>query len=297
MVIWVRILLMILAVVAIIAVVIVALLALLAIAFVAAIIVLLPILVLVYLFVVIRPRAKAPEDKTLLCDYAHRGLHGNGVPENSLEAFDLACKGGYGIELDVQLSKDGEVVVFHDSTLVRMTGVDKKVCELDASELCELKLGDTEQRIPKFSEVLELVDGRTPILVELKGETTDTSLCPKVAELLREYDGAYCIESFNPLLLGKMRKQLPSAYYGLLYTNTCKDRKKYSLLNIVISCMGLNFIARPDFIAYSHKYRKSLVVKITTRLFRAPKFVWTVKGDEAIKKAHELGEHPIFERR
>ena len=255
------------------------------------------LLALVYLLVIIRPRAKKCENEALLCDYAHRGLHGESVPENSLLAFELAVKEGYGIELDVQLSADGEVMVFHDYRLARMTGCEKKLCELTAEELNALRLKGTDEKIPTFREVLALVDGRVPLLVELKGESTDTSLCPKVAELLCEYGGAYCIESFNPLLLGKMRKQLPLAYYGLLYTNTCKDRKKYSALNIVISCMGLNFIARPDFIAYSHKYRKSLVVKITTCLFRAPKFVWTVKGEEAIKKAHELGEHPIFERR
>ena len=292
----VRILMSVLAVVAVIAVVIVALLALLVIAFVAAIIVLLPILVLVYLFVVIRPRAKAPEDKTLLCDYAHRGLHGNGVPENSLEAFDLACKGGYGIELDVQLSKDGEVVVFHDPTLVRMTGVDKKVCELDASELCELKLGETEQRIPKFSEVLELVDGRTPILVELKGETTDTSLCPKVAELLKDYKGSYCLESFNPYLIGQMKKLLPDSYRGLLYTNVIRDKKKVTPLNLIVTVMGLNFIGTPHFIAYNEEDRNALTVKITTKMFKAPKFVWTVKSKEALDQAHTLGETPIFEK-
>ena len=255
------------------------------------------LLALVYLLVIIRPRAKKCENEALLCDYAHRGLHGESVPENSLLAFELAVKEGYGIELDVQLSADGEVMVFHDYKLARMTGCEKKLCELTVEELSELRLKGTEERIPTFREVLKLVNGRVPLLVELKGESTDTSLCPKVAELLREYKGAYCIESFNPLLIGKMKKQLPGAYYGLLYTNTCKDRKKYSPLNIVISCMGLNFIARPDFIAYNHKYRNALVVKITTCLFRAPKFVWTVKGEEAIREARERGEHPIFERR
>jgi glycerophosphoryl diester phosphodiesterase len=177
-----------------------------------------------------------------------------------------------------------------------MTGKEGKVCDYTAEELGKITLADSEQTIPTFREVLALVDGRVPLLVELKGESADASLCPKVAELLFGYAGAYCIESFNPLLVGNMKKQLPGAYYGLLYTNTCKDRKKYSLLNIVISCMGLNFIARPDFIAYNHKYRNALVVKLTTRIFRAPKFVWTVKGDEAIREAHERGEHPIFER-
>ncbi len=254
------------------------------------------VLLLVYLLIFVRPRARKPQNEALLCDYAHRGLHGGGVPENSLEAFELACKNGYGIELDVQLSRDGTVMVFHDYTLIRMTGVDKKLCELDAEELRALSLNGTEQRIPTFAEVLELVDGRVPILVELKGENLDTALCPKVADHLREYKGDYCIESFNPLLIKEMKKYLPDSYRGLLYTNVCRDKKKKTLLNIVISGMMLNFLARPDFIAYNKLDRDSFFVKLTTRFYHAPKFVWTVKNDEELSKAHTLGECPIFEK-
>ena len=254
------------------------------------------ILLLLYLLVFIRPRAKDPKNAKLLCDYAHRGLWGDGVPENSLEAFELACRNGCGIELDVQLSKDGKVMVFHDYTLVRMTGVDKKLCELDAEELCTLSLASTEQKIPTFEEVLSLVDGRVPILVELKGEDLNTALCPVVADILREYDGEYCIESFNPLLIKEMKKLLPDAYRGLLYTNVCRDKKKKTLLNIVISGMMLNFLARPDFIAYNKFDRNSFFVKITTRFYRAPKFVWTVKGEVEREEAHRNREYPIFEK-
>lgn len=293
---WISIILMALMAIIAVVVAIVAFIVLMVIALVASLIALLPILILIYLLILIRPRAKAPEDKSLLCDYAHRGLHGNGVPENSLEAFDLACKSGYGIELDVQLSKDGEVMVFHDTTLDRMTGVEKKLCDLDASELCELKLAGTEQRIPTFKEVLKLVDGRTPILVELKGETTDTSLCPKVAELLKEYKGSYCIESFNPYLIGQMNKLMPDAYRGLLYTNVIRDQKKASPLNIIVTVMGLNFIGKPNFIAYNEEDRNALPVKIATKLYKAPKVVWTIKSQETLDLAHTLGETPIFEK-
>ena len=251
---------------------------------------------LLYALVFVRPRGKAPKNKALLCDYAHRGLHSRTVPENSIEAFELACKNGYGIELDVQLSRDGTVMVFHDYTLVRMTGLEKKLCELDADELCALSLKGTEQRIPTFAEVLALVDGRVPILVELKGENLDTALCPKVAEQLRRYKGDYCIESFNPLLIKDMKKHLPDSYRGLLYTNVCRDKKKKTLLNIVISGMMLNFLARPDFIAYNKLDRDSFFVKLTTKFYHAPKFVWTVKNDEELDTAHALGECPIFEK-
>ncbi len=256
------------------------------------------ILFLLYILIFIRPRAKACENSRLLCDYAHRGLHDGNTgetPENSLAAFELACKAGHGIELDVQLSKDGVVMVFHDYTLIRMTGVDKKLCELEASELGLLHLAGTEQTIPTFAEVLALVDGRVPILVELKGENFDTALCPKVAEMLSQYKGDYCIESFNPLLIKEMKKHLPESYRGLLYTNACRDKKKATVINVAVSLMLLNFLAKPDFIAFNKIDRGSFPVWVTTHFYRAVKFVWTVRTKEELNVAHEKAEHPIFE--
>jgi glycerophosphoryl diester phosphodiesterase len=253
------------------------------------------ILAIVYLLVLVRPPMKTKADKALICDYAHRGLHKNGVPENSLAAFDAACEAGYGIELDVQLSRDGVVMVFHDYSLLRMTGCDKKLAELDAEELAALKLDGSDQTIPTLKEVLDLVDGRAPLLIELKGEEMDASLCDKVAELLHDYKGAYCFESFNPLLVGSIKKQFPNVFCGLLYTNVCREKKKSSLLNIALTVMALNFIARPDFIAYNQEDRSSLPVRITTGLYSAPRAVWTVKSKEELDTAHKNGEMAIFE--
>lgn len=259
---------------------------------------LLILLALLYLLLFIRPAGKKPQNEALLCDYAHRGLHdGNtaGTPENSLVAFELACREGYGIELDVQLSKDGEVMVFHDYTLVRMTGVEKKLCDLTAEELQQLSLAGTDQNIPTFTQVLSLINGRVPILVELKGENFDTSLCPKVAALLSAYKGDYCIESFNPLLIKDIKKYLPDSYRGLLYTNACRDKKKATVINVAVSLMLLNFLAKPNFIAFNQIDRKSIPVKLTTGFYRAPKFVWTVRSLQDLETAHQFGEHPIFE--
>ncbi len=249
-----------------------------------------------YLVWFVRPRGRAPQNKSLLRDYAHRGLHSESVPENSLAAFEAACQAGFGIELDIQLSSDGEVMVFHDYTLVRMTGKEGKLCDFTASELKTLSLGGREQTIPTFSEVLALVNGRVPLLVELKGEDLNASLCPKAAALLKEYRGDYCIESFNPLLLRAMRKELPETYYGQLYTNVCKDKKKVTPLNILLTLMAFNFLARPDFIAYNTLCRDSLPVKLTTKLYTAERFVWTVRDKDTLYHAHRNGEHPIFER-
>ncbi len=252
------------------------------------------VLALLYCLILVRPSGRLPKDLSLLTDYAHRGLYGNGVPENSLTAFRLACEKGYGSELDVQLSKDGVVMVFHDDTLTRMTGCEKKLCELTRAELDLLRLDGTDERIPTLEEVLATVDGKTPLLIELKGENLDTSLCPKLAELLCRYKGSYCLESFNPLLIKVMKKLLPGCYRGLLYTNVVRERK-LSLLNVAATMMITNFLATPNFIAYDKRERRSIPVRLTTGLFRAPKFVFTVRGKRELLDAHERGESAIFE--
>lgn len=249
-----------------------------------------------YLLVFVRPKAKKPADSRLLCDYAHRGLHDSGTPENSLLAFGKAVENGFGIELDVQLSYDGTVMVFHDYTLTRMTETNKKLSDLNENELKQLSLKATDQKIPTFKEVLALVNGQVPLLIELKGENLNADLCPKVAEALKDYKGPYCIESFNPLLIKAMRKYLPDVFYGQLYTNVCRDKKKYTPLNILLSVMAFNFLAKPNFIAFNKKDRKSLPVRLTTSLYKAPKFVWTAKGEKEIYAAKQLGENAIFEK-
>ena len=258
-----------------------------------AIVVLLGVL---YMCVLVRPRARKPRLRILLCNYAHRGLHDKSAPENSLAAFELACKAHFGIELDVQLSYDGQVMVFHDDTLLRMTGCKNRVREVKAEDLKKLSLAGTKYTIPTLEEVLELVNCRVPLLIELKGEDLDVEICEKVANILEKYPGAYCIESFNPLLLHEMRQYLPQAFYGQLYTNVCRDKKKKSLLNMLLTAMAFNFLSKPDFIAYNQEDRDAFPVRVATELYHAHRFTWTVRSYEEIKLAHELGECAIFER-
>ncbi len=252
-------------------------------------------LILLYSFVLVKPKIHKKYNPKLLCNYAHRGLHGGNIPENSMAAFECAIEKGYGIELDLQLSKDGIVTVFHDYTLKRMTGVDKKLSDVNSAELQKIRLNNTEQTIPTFRQVLDTVNGKVPLLVELKGENLDTSLCEKVAELLSEYNGDYCIESFNPLLVKSIKKYLPNVFCGQLYTNVCRDKKKYSVINIVLSSMAFNFITKPNFIAFNQKDRNALPVILTTKLYKAPKFVWTVKNEDDFYKALNNQEYAIFE--
>ena len=136
-------------------------------------------------------------------NFAHRGLHkmDRSVPENSIPAFDAAARIGYGVELDVRLSADGEVVVFHDDDLKRICGVDSRVDELSWAELSRLNLCGTPNRIPLLSEVLAVIDGRCPIIVELKRSRRHAELCRKTYDILSQYHGRWCVESFDPRIV------------------------------------------------------------------------------------------------
>lgn len=152
---------------------------------------------------------------------AHRGFHDNRseCPENSLPAFERAIQMGYGIELDVQLTKDGVPVVFHDWDLKRAAGVDRKIRDCTFEELQSYRLFGSSQTIPAFETVLELADGRTPLIIELKAEIVHRELCEKCAVLLDRYPGEYCIESFSPLALGWFKRHRPNVLRGQLATN------------------------------------------------------------------------------
>ena len=236
------------------------------------------------LFLIRSAKCPADTDPSLFTHYAHRGLHGEDIPENSLAAFRNAVSHGYGIELDLQLSADGEVMVFHDYTLDRMTGETGKLSDRTAEELRKLRLlrrdgTPSDETIPTLTEVLRTVDGRVPLLIELKGESTDFSLCPAANRILQTYSGAYCVESFNPLLLRWYKRNRPDVFRGLLYTDLFRGIKK-SFLNLLLSGMLLNMFARPHFISYDIRFPKKLPVLLTTSLFKAPHFLWTIRSEE-----------------
>ena len=137
-----------------------------------------------WLFLIL-PRIKDSADTELLrADYAHRGLWNEQIPENSLSAFARAVEAGYGIELDLRRTRDGRIVVFHDENLLRMCGVDARVRDLSLDELRQLRLKGSNETIPTFSEVLRLIGGRVPLMIEIKGERADEKLLRPASELL-----------------------------------------------------------------------------------------------------------------
>jgi glycerophosphoryl diester phosphodiesterase len=204
--------------------------------------------------------------------FAHRGMFGAENPENSLGAFKKAVENGYGIELDVQLSSDGEAVVFHDPSLLRLYGENILVNSLTAEEL-------KEYGIPTLREALEIIDGKVPVIVELKGESRDISVAPIAAEVLDEYVGEYCVESFNPFIIKWFKDCRPDVIRGQLSGSHLTEGKK-SIKFFMLENLMFNFISRPDFIAYDHKSRAKVSLALCRKLFNIPVFAWTIKTSE-----------------
>ena len=212
--------------------------------------------------------------------YAHRGLHNEERAENSLSAFRAAADAGFAIELDVRLSSDGELVVFHDDTLDRMTCESGRVDSKTADELSKIRLGGTNDTIPTFREVLELIDGRVPLLIELKEDAGKYGVTEKTVEILRDYKGRYIIESFNPLALSRVKKLMPEALRGFLSQNFLRDKKYRAFTYFLLQNLILNVICRPDFIAFNHADYKMKAFRLAKRIFGVPTLAWTVKSED-----------------
>lgn len=229
--------------------------------------------------------------------YAHRGLHDNqsAAPENSLAAFRRAVDAGYGIELDVQLSRDRIPVVFHDYTLERACGVKGYVKDYTYEELQQFHLFQSEERIPGFEDVLKLVDGRVPLIVELKIEFKDLSLCPIADRLLRRYKGMYCMESFNPLGLFWYRCHRKDVMRGQLSDAFWQEGEYRGILYLLLQNLLTNFIGRPDFVAYHSKYPRTLSRKICCDVMGALGAAWTIKSQEELDRARKDFDLFIFE--
>ena len=211
--------------------------------------------------------------------YAHRGLHNTDgtAPENSLPAFRLAAERGYGIELDVHITKDDQIIVFHDDDLLRMCGVDAKTEDFTYAELQQLTLAGTEHRIPLFTEVLEVYAGAGPMVLELKTGPRKYELCEKTYELLKGYVGDVCIESFDPRIVRWWRLNAPEYIRGqLAQPAEFYPETQPKILSFALAHSLTNFLGRPHFIAY--KLGKKPLGTCIAEAMGAMKFSWTSKS-------------------
>jgi glycerophosphoryl diester phosphodiesterase len=231
-------------------------------------------------------------------NYAHRGLHGNGVPENSMAAFRAALDAGCGVELDLHLLKNGSLAVFHDGTLDRCTGKSGKPEDLTAADLADYPLEGTAETIPLFSQVLELFAGKAPIIVELKPVGGNhAALCQAACDLLDGYNGPYCLESFDPRCIHWLKKHRPDLIRGQLSEDFVHNPESpLSLpMKFLLTHLLENFLTRPDFVAYRFKDRKALSPFLARKVWGAQGVTWTITRKEDLETAHKEGWLPIFE--
>lgn len=234
-------------------------------------------------------------------EYAHRGLHDlrNGIPENSLAAFRNAAAHGFGAELDVHLSKDGRLFVMHDENLHRMTGCSADICELTSAELEQFTLAGTREPIPYLEEVLPIFDNaHLPLIIELKPAGNDhSSLAKAVLKVLADYpELEFCIESFDPLAMLTIRRLDKSIVRGQLSSNFMREPEKLHFpLTFLLKNLLLNFLSRPDFVAYKFKYRKSLSMRLCKWLYEVQEFNWTIRTKPQAAKSLREGSVIIFE--
>ncbi len=265
--------------------------------------------VAVYLWM-LWPAHPTPSMRKLLegMKFAHRGFHDNktDAPENSLKAFAAAIDLKYGIELDIHLTRDGELVVFHDDTLTRICGVRKPVGALALSELETLPLLGTGETIPSFEKVLSLVGGQVPLLVEFKtglpGSSDVVPLCERAMQALDAYSGAYCVESFDASVLGWFRKNRPAVMRGQLalgvgtYVPALGKQGAEAIplyRRRMLSWLLYNFRSRPHFISY--RFEDAGLPLRLCRLLGAMVSVWTVRKAEDSARLLREYDAVIFE--
>lgn len=255
-------------------------------------------LIVLYLLA-LRGRTKHPLLRRLCkWNYAHRGLHGNGVPENSLAAFQKALDAGYGSELDIHLLADGNLAVIHDSSLQRTAGVDVKIESLRTEDLQNYRLEGTDEKIPTFREVLDLYSGNAPLIVELKPEGGNfAQLSEAACAALESYQGLYCLESFDPRCIHWLKQNRPDLVRGQLSYNSFADKNCNVPwpLRLCMTNLLSNFWNSPDFIAYNFCERSNLSVRIARKLWKIQGVTWTLHNREDYETAIAEGWIPIFE--
>ncbi len=222
---------------------------------------------------------------------AHRGLHTDELPENSSAAFENAIRNGYPIEMDVRIIDDGTVIVFHDDKLARMTGSDGYASTLKAADLDNLRLAGTDEKIPTFEQFLTQINGRTPLLIEIKNEAKVGALESKVMQMLKGYTGRFAVQSFNPYSMEYFKLNAPDIARGQL---SCVFDKRIltRLKRYLLSHLKMNHVSSPDFISYSID---NLPNKYVTKT-KLPVLAWTVRSNTEAEKVAHCSDNIIFEK-
>ncbi len=226
--------------------------------------------------------------------FAHRGLHGSGVVENSRAAFEAAIAAGHSVETDVQVSKDGEAMVFHDYELDRLTDKSGPVIDRKAAKLEKLTLKGSDETIPRLPEMLALVDGRVPIMIELKAKSRKVKkLCRSVAAALADYRGEAAIMSFNPEVGRWFMRNAPAVVRGLVITEKFEVTLAQRLKGPMQRSLSV-FRAEPQFLAYDIRDLPSAFAA-SLREKGMPVVTWTVRTEDEHARATKCADQIVYE--
>lgn len=226
---------------------------------------------------------------------AHRGLQGGNIPENSLTAFKAAADIGLAIELDVRLTKDCKLVVFHDKDLMRMCGVEGNVRDYTYNQLGAFTLKGSDEKIPLLTDVLKCVGGRVPLLIEIKNGEPLISTEKRLNALLKKYVGDYAVQSFDPLSMLWFRIFAPNVTRGQLISQNKKNFDlEYILRLICANPLVWRLISKPDFISADLR-SASQSQKQQAQEIGADYIIWTVRTKEQLKAANYFTDTVIFE--
>lgn len=221
---------------------------------------------------------------------AHRGLHNEDVPENSLLSYEKAIEKNYPIEIDIRIIDDGNVIVFHDDTLGRMTDKDGYASNLRTQDLSSLYLSGSDQTIPTLEQVLTIVNGKVPLLIETKATAKIGDLEHKTLEMLKGYNGEFAMQSFNPYSMEYFRKHAPDIIRGQLSCSApsgLKGHKRNALAHLKVTR-----ISDPHFISYAFT---DLPNKYVTKK-NLPTLAWTVRSNTDYEKVKDYCDNIIFEK-
>ncbi len=223
---------------------------------------------------------------------AHRGLHDQARPENSIAAIEAAVAAGYAIEIDVHRTYDGKVVVFHDDELQRMTGAHGRVEDHRAAELVALRLAGSDEHVPLLDQVLEAVGGRVPLLVELKGRGGADRLAPTL-DLLGDYVGEVAVQSFDPRSMAWFRRAAPDIPRGMLCSDFAGEalpaHEKLLLRHLLLAPWVV-----PHFVGYDLRCLPCWPADLARRV-GLPLLAWTVRTAEQADEARRVADNLIFE--
>ena len=257
-------------------------------------------LLLLYLFLIkpngnSRKKEMRPFEEVYL---THRGFYDNiTLPENSLPAFKKTVRNHMGTELDVQLTADHKLVVFHDDDLKRVCGVDKKLIDCSYEELMGYRLLDTEETIPLFTEVLDVLTKDTPLIVEIKPNRTAYEACEEAIRILKDYNIRFTMESFDPRVVKYLKDHHPEIIRGQLAYDMLKNKQSpLSIpLKLIGTCLLLNFITKPDYIAYDVHSRYNPSFMICSLFYKTECVAWTVRNENDLSYARKYYRQIIFD--